>query len=52
MSAIFILKKEPPEKTKIISHKIVFIKNEAVLLCVIMQERARAFATAISCINF
>ena len=31
----------------LVSHKVVFIKYEAVLLCVTMQERARAFAATI-----
>ena len=29
------------------SHRVVFIENEAVLLCVTMRERARAFAATI-----
>ena len=31
----------------LVSHKVVFIENEAVLLCVTMRERARAFAATI-----
>ena len=31
----------------VVSHKIVFIKNEAALLCVAMRERASAFAATI-----
>ena len=30
----------------LLSHKVVFIKNEAVLLFVTMRERTRAFAAA------
>ena len=33
-------------------HKMVFIKNEAALLCVTMQQRARAFAGTIYCTRF
>ena len=28
----------------LVSHKVVFIENEAVLLCVTTRERARTFA--------
>ena len=31
----------------VFSHKIVFIENEAALLCATMRERAKAFAAAI-----
>ena len=31
------------------SHKMIFIKNEVLLLCVTMRERARAFAATIEC---
>ena len=31
----------------LVSHKMVFNKNEAVLLCTTMRERARAFAATI-----
>ena len=34
------------------SYKIVFIENEAVLMCVTMQERARVFAATISVQQF
>ena len=32
----------------VFSHKIVFIENEAVLLCVTMRERARTFVATIN----
>ena len=32
----------------LVSHKLGFIKNQSVLLCVTMQERARAFEATIS----
>ena len=35
----------------VFSHKIVFIENEAALLCVTMRERARKFASTIWCIT-
>ena len=31
----------------VFSHKMVFIENEAELLCVTMRERARTFAVTI-----
>ena len=31
----------------LLSHKMVFIENEAALLCVTMRERARAFAATV-----
>ena len=31
----------------LVSHEVVFIENEAVLLCVTMRERRRAFAATI-----
>ena len=31
----------------LVSYKVIFIKSEAVLLCVTMRERARAFAATI-----
>ena len=31
----------------LVSHKMVFIENEAVLLCVTMRERTRAFEATI-----
>ena len=31
----------------LVSNKLIFIKNEAVLLCETMPERARAFEAAI-----
>ena len=31
----------------VFSHKMVFVKNEAALLCVTMRERARAFVATI-----
>ena len=31
----------------VFSHKLIFIKNETALLCVTMQERARAFVATI-----
>ena len=34
-------------KRMLVSYKVIFIKNEAVLLCVTMRERARAFAATI-----
>ena len=36
----------------IVSHKVVSIENEAVLLCVTMRERAKAFVATIQCITF
>ena len=36
----------------VVSQKIVFIENEAALLCVIIRERASAFAATIYCISF
>ena len=36
----------------LVSHKVVFIKNEAVLLRLTMRERARGFAATIYCITF
>ena len=35
------------ERMLLVSNKVVFTENEAVLLCVTMQERARAFAATI-----
>ena len=31
----------------LVSHKVVFIENEAVLICVTMSERARVFAATV-----
>ena len=31
----------------LVSYKVVFIENEAALLCVTMQERAKAFVPTI-----
>ena len=31
----------------LVVHKVIFIENEAMLLCVTMGERARAFAATI-----
>ena len=36
----------------LVSHKVVFVKNEAFLLCATMLERTRAFAATIQCITF
>ena len=36
----------------LVSHKMVFIENEAGLLCVTMRERAKAFAATILCTTF
>ena len=36
----------------VVSHKMVFIKNEAVLLSVTMRERGRSFEATIQCITF
>ena len=36
----------------LVSHKVIFIENEAVVLCVTMREPARAFAAAIKSITF
>ena len=35
----------------LVSHKVVFIENEAVLLCVTMRKCARAFASTIYCVT-
>ena len=32
------------KRIMLVSHKVIFIENEAALLCIAMQERARAFA--------
>ena len=34
------------------SHKVIFIKNEAVLLCVTLRKGATAFAATIQCVTF
>ena len=36
----------------LVSYKVVFIENEAVLLCVTIWECARVFAATISCVTF
>ena len=36
----------------LVSYKVVFIENDAVLLCVTILERARAFAVTIWCVTF
>ena len=36
----------------VVSHEVVFIKNEAVLQCTTMQERARAFAATTEFVTF
>ena len=41
------LSKVLPKKMLLVSYEVVFIENEAVLLCVTMRERARAFTAAI-----
>ena len=40
------------ETMLLVSHKIVFIENEAALLCVTMRKRAKEFAATIQCITF
>ena len=35
-----------------VSHKVIFIENEAVVLWVTERERARAFTATIWCITF
>ena len=37
----------PRTLTSLDSHKVIFIKNEAVLLCITMRERERIFAATI-----
>ena len=37
---------------QIASNKVVFIENEALLLCLTMPERARAFPATIWCVTF
>ena len=32
------------KRIMLVSHKVIFIENEAALLCIAMQERARVFA--------
>ena len=39
-------------KMFVFSHNMVFIENEAALLCVTMREQAREFAAKIQCITF